>query len=426
MEKENMPVIDFSEYPGPDTESFIWMPEEDFEQYEVFCEYIQLATSVPEGTNIESGFYCRMEMDDGELCDGTIEVTEIAEPRQIRWRCDDCSDMGAITNYEDSPWDNSLLSEKEKEMFLESFFSDIEGNDLFEDEFLDFYEEENTGPFTDFEYYLNPYDPDGKQTGGPASAQIEELIRCDWLDPESPVYLSADLPLSELEKSYFFYNARQFLLILQKDEAFRLTRNSNLKRKVVKLLLDNTRWPDNYVDNIIHYRKLPDETDVWLLHGVRVLLELAGIIERDENVLVINDNYSHLLEEENAGQLYRMLFSVYFKEMNLGYLGSTFELPHLQYSIPFILYKLKELAKKWTPLEDLTPDILLFTVSLELNYEDVDSVSMASDLLYEDLFSALSRFGLLETRKSSAADRGAYPDQVRITPLMESFLVFNV
>jgi len=426
MEKENMPVIDFSEFPEPYSDAFVWMPETEFEQYEIYCEYIQLGTSVPNGTKIESGFYCRNEMPDGELCDGTIYVTQLDEPAQIRWSCRICTEKGAIINYEGTEWDNSHLSENEKEMFLESFFTDIEGDDLFEDEFFDLFEDSSQGPFANFEYYLNPYDPEGVQTGGPSSAVIEELLKCDWTDPDSPIYLNKNLPLKELEKSYFFYSARQFLLTLKEDEAFKLTRTNSMKRSVVRRLIGQTRWPENYIENLSKYKENLDEMDVWLLHGVRVLLELAGLIEQDEDRLHFNEDYLHLLDEANAGQLYRLLFSTYFKQMNLGYLGSTFELPNLQYSIPFILYKLDILARKWISIEELLPDILLSSVNLELDFEFHETTELSRDLLFEDLFSSLNRFALLQTRKSSDVKSGDYPDQVRITPLMEKFLVFKI
>lgn len=427
MKEENMPVLDFSELPEPDSEAFIWMPEDDFEQYEIYCEYIQLGTSVPSGSKIESGFYCRQEMEDGELCDGTIDVTQIDLPGQIRWECRKCADKGAIINFEGTIWDNSGLTETEKEIFLEGFFSDISGEVfLGDDEFFDFFEEESSGPFDDFDYYLNPYDLDGKQAGGLASSQIEELLQSDWMNPDTPVYLKDDLPLEELEKSFFFYNARQFLIRLKEDESFPLTRSENLKRKVVRKLVGQSRWPDNYIEYISEYKKTLDETDVWLLHGTRILLELAGLIEQDEDRIRLNEKRLHLLEEANAGELYRLLFSTYFKEMNMSYIGSTIELPHLQYSVPFILYKLQRLAKDWVPVEELLPEILLNSVRLELQYEDVEGTGLANDLLYEDLFSSLNRFGLLDTRKSADTNEHDYPDQIRITPLFEKFISLNV
>lgn len=423
-----MPVIDFSEFPLPDTEAFIWMPEDEFEQYEIYCEYIQLGTSVPAGTKVESGFYCRREMEDGELCDGTIEVMQIEQPEQIRWECRKCADKGAVVNFKDTVWDNSLLTQTEKEMFLEDFFADISGEDIFEDEFFDLFEDEIYSPFDNFEYFINPYDPDGKQTGGPSSAVIEEMLVSDWNKPEAPIFLRGDLPKPEVEKSYFFYNARQFLLTLKEDETFSLTRTDFLKRKVVRRLLKKTHWPENYIEEITRFKNNPDESDIWLLHGIRVLLDLAGLIDQEADKYRLNENMLHLLDDANAGQLYRLLFSTYYNEMNLGYLGSTFELPHLQYSIPFILFKLRKLAKNWISLEDLLPEILLYSVNLELQFEDLDNTGLAYDLLYHDLFSSLERFALIETRRvtNSPGESFPFPDQVKITPLFEKFIVLNV
>lgn len=420
-----MPVIDFSDFPEPNTEDFLWLPEDEFEQYEIYCDYIQLATTVPSGTKIESGFYCRKEMPDGELCDGTIEVSQIDQPHQVRWVCRKCTDMGAIINYEGSVWDNSRLTEKEQEIFMEDFFSGMTGEDVFEDEFYDLYEDETVDLFDNFEYYVNPYDPEGETSGVPGTGLIEEILTCNWKNPESPIYLNDDLSLPELEKSYFFYNARRFLLTLQQEGSFTLTRTGNLKRKVVRQLLEQTRWPDDYIESISRYQKHLDETDVWLLHGIRVLLDLAGLTRWDDDEIRINEETLHLLDKENAGHLYRILFSTYFKEMNLGYLGSTFELPHLQYSVPFILYQLPGLAKDWVSIEELHPEILLYSVRLELQFEDLDNSSIAHELLLDDLFTALDRFGLVEIRGAERSDSDmaiSHPYQIRITPMYEKFI----
>lgn len=429
MKKENMTIVDVSEFPDPISEAFLFMPEEEEELIDIYTEYVQLCTSVPTGTTLESGFYCRKEMEDGELCDGTIEITQIDLPKQIRWKCRRCGDKGALVNYEGSMWDNSHLGEDEKARFLERFFTDIEGEDYWEDDlFFEFGDNELAGPFDDFEYYLDPFDPDGEEIGGPSSENIKEILECNWLQPDSPIYLKGDLPKEEVEQSFFFYNARRFLMILNDKDTFQLTRTDNLKRKVVRALLNEMRWPENYIENIRTYKngKL-DETDVWLLHGIRVLLTLSGLVEEDEDggTIRFNNDFEYLLEDENAGELYRRLFSIYFKDMNLGYLGSTFEFPHLQYSVPFILYQLKEYAREWVPIDELIHDILLFSVKLELQFGEAGGTEIEFDLLYEDLFAALERFSLLESRSTSSSagpyDSG-YPDQVRITDLFKKLI----
>jgi len=424
MKKEDMTIIDVSEFPDPVSEAFLYMPEDEEEQIDIYCEYIQLSTSAPSGTKMESGFYCRQETEEGELCDGTIEVTQIDMPKQIRWKCRQCGDMGALVNYEETMWDNSHLDDNEKERFLERFFSDIEGEDFWEDDLYDFGDGETMGPFDDFEYYVNPYDPDEE----PSTEQIKEILECDWLQPDSPIYLKRGLPLEEAEQSFFFFNARQFLILLNEEGSFKLTRVGNMKRKVIRRLLEEMRWPDNYIENIRKYKNSKlDESDIWLLHGIRVLLDLSGLIDVDDEAgeIRFNNDREEILEEENAGELYQLLFSTYFKDMNLGYLGSTFEFPHLQYSVPFILYKLRDAAQEWVSIDELVHEILLFSVNIELNFAENDGVTLELNLLYEDLFAALERFAVLESRSTSGSSNSTlegYPDQVRITDLFKKLV----
>ncbi|MFO7847141.1 MAG: hypothetical protein R6V27_11305 [Balneolaceae bacterium] len=67
MKKENMTIIDVSEFPDPVSEAFLFMPPEEEEQMDIYTEYVQLGTSAPAGTKLETGYYCRNEMEDGEL-----------------------------------------------------------------------------------------------------------------------------------------------------------------------------------------------------------------------------------------------------------------------------------------------------------------------------------------------------------------------
>ncbi len=429
MKEKELKIVDFTDFPDPASDTFMMMPEDEFEQYETCCDYIQMATLVPPGSKAESEFYCTCETEDGELCDGTVEITQIDIPKQIRWECLKCGDRGAIVNFENTAWDNSFLPDEEKEKFLKMVISDVTAEDSFDDDMY-LYDEYDENPFADFEYYVNPYDPDAKRSGGPTSAQIEEMLNSDWMEPDSPIYLNDNIPLPELEKSFYFYNARQFLYLLKREGKFDLTRNGYLKRKTIRKLIENTRWPDNYIENIQAYNKTINETDIWYLYGLRLLLDMSGLITENDkgSQCMLNKDYEHLLSEENAGKLYRLLFSTYFREMNLGFFGSTFELPHLQFSVPYILYKLKTGATSWTSIEDFAEEALLFSVKVEFDMAVFGEFSHKYDMFYEDVLSALERFALVETRKTRKEDADSlfsYPDQIRSTPLLEKFLVFK-
>lgn len=429
MKKEELTIIDFSEFPEPPGDEFMMMPEDEFDRYELYCDYIQLATTLEPGAKIDSGFYCECVKEDGELCEGNVEVSQIDLPKQVRWKCKKCGDKGAIINYEYTAWDNSHLPDEEKQTFLEMVLSDVTAEDFFDDEMFLYEEEDEDELFDDFEYYVNHLDPDGERTGGPTSGQIRNLLDSDWTEPNSPLYLNNNISLEELERSRFFCNARRFLLLLQKEETFPLTRLGYLKRNSVKKLLSITSWDEPYVAEINKTKKHIDETDIWILYGMRLLLDMSELIETDNNEAYrINPEKAHLLREENAGELYRQLFSTYFREMNLGFFGSTFELPYLQYSIPFILYKLKTVATTWMPTEDFAEESLLFPVKVELDSTLLGESDHFFDMFYEDVLLALERFGLVETRKTRNLNPKvpvSYPRQVRVTPLIDKFLIFN-
>ncbi|MGF1668876.1 MAG: hypothetical protein ACFCU6_00405, partial [Balneolaceae bacterium] len=74
MKEKELKIVDFTDFPDPASDTFMMMPEDEFEQYETCCDYIQMATLVPPGSKAESEFYCTCETEDGELCDGTVEI----------------------------------------------------------------------------------------------------------------------------------------------------------------------------------------------------------------------------------------------------------------------------------------------------------------------------------------------------------------
>lgn len=429
-ENEDVTVIDFADLPTVNDEEFLMMEDEALDQHEIYCDFIQLATSIPEGATIESDYHCLQVMDDGELCEGDIEVFRTSDPKQVRWRCISCGHKGAIINYEKSQWDNSELTESDKKAFITQYSLFSGDYDHYSDMLFGIDDELAEEPLHDFEYYLNPYDPGGYESGVPGSAVLEEMLNCDWKKPGSPVYLRDDLSWDELKECDFFYNARQFLVTLDEEGEFELTRNHFLKRKTVSLLLEKTRWPEGEIARLRKFNQYIDETDVWTLHGIRLLVDIAELTDpTDDNRYRLFEPRKDLLKKENAGKLYRTLFTANFKEMNMAFMGTQLEVPHLQHSIPFIIYQLISYARDWTLIDELILDIFLFSVKVELDVYDVDGFNISADILSEDLFASLERFGLVNTRRVSEPDPDEpidHPDQVRITPLLEKFVEFNI
>jgi len=432
MKEENdIRIIDFSEYPEPTGKNIMLMPDEEYDIYEAHCEYIQLGTSLSSGNRIKSGFYCQNETEDGELCEGDVEVYRIDIPKQVRWECLSCGDKGALINYEGTHVDNSHLMDEEKRAFLTKMLSDFSGEDMFEDDFA-FFDEEDEDPLAEFEYYVNPYDPEGEKFGGLTTDQIEKMLTCDWTDPASPVYVTDKLSIDEVESSLYFYNCREFLRLLNEEGPFELTRSGLLRRNTINSLIKVMKWPEGYISNLRSMDKPIDEEDIWILHGVRILLEVSDLVLHDDNKIHFVKDQLHLLENESAGELYQLLFSTYFKELDLGYFGSFFELPHLHHSVPFIFYKLIELAENWTPVDELLEEFLLFSVKIEL--ETTAPMEMENEkahLIFTDILEPLEKFGLLESRTTrppsdDLADLFDYPDLVRIKPLFKKLIVFRV
>jgi hypothetical protein len=231
------------------------------------------------------------------------------------------------------------------------------------------------------------------------------------------------LPQEKIDSSLFLHNARIFLHYLEQEGKLPGTPAGNLKRKDVAELIDRCRWPDGYILRNKEVNKVINEADIWLLHTIRVLLELAGLIQFRNNAFHLTQKPIKLLDENNAGRLYYRLFYTYFKEMNMGYIANREELWGLQDTISYTLYRLELTDNEWKSIEDTKTEILSPIVSDQMELE-----GRSNSIIYTYLIKPLAFFGLLETRisKEKSDTPFALPDEFRKRPLFAEFLSFDV
>lgn len=433
-------IFDLSRCPHPLSEEFILMDDDLFYECDKYEEYTERATAVSTGQKINSTIPCECITNEGNYCGGTVKLKRLDLPKKIQWECQKCGDRGSVINFEDTYWDLSSLPAKEKEQYLNQEFDDFGNfeefdNDLWADNPL----------AADLDLVLQDLDDEGLQKlfnlpshrfypqffeeiMGLSEDAFAQLFSGNWTEAGAPLYIRDDVPFEALRHSLFLQNARTFLRLLAEQESFETTQAGNLKRKTVDQLLEECRWPEGYLEKINTYNKVVNEQDAWLLHTIRILLDLAGLIREQKGAFRPVKKRLHLLEKEHAGELFQRLFYTYFVKMNMAYHGSDFAM-NIQDGLPYSFYRLHQYEAKWASPELLYEWILLPVDQLEMKTRfDDSSYNPGVSTLEFSLLKPLVHFGVMEERQTDTKDLFGLNrnSEFRKTTLFDRIITFNI
>lgn len=250
--------------------------------------------------------------------------------------------------------------------------------------------------------------------------QAQALLDGQW-DDAGPLRLTDNLSLNDLAGADFLHNARTMLAAV--GDGTVATQAGNLKRAFVAEMLERMRWPDGWLEMVRKGNKVINEEDAWLLHRLRVVLEVAGLLQRRKGRFRVTQRGRELLPDDAAGSLMAHLFRTYFRDFNIGYGGRGPDTGPLQYAVPLILARLPREAEDWVGRKALADRLLPPPTPAHgdppgagpgvLDRRDLDRIQLAVHVL-----DPLQAFGPLEQRG------GGYPrafgeTELRVAPLFE-------
>jgi hypothetical protein len=266
--------------------------------------------------------------------------------------------------------------------------------------------------------------------GGLSPVEVNELLTADLspdlAEPGSTIQLNESLPLAALEASSTFHNARLLLEILDARGEVRTTPKGNLPRVVVYEFYERMIWPPDILGrDWLADRKIINEDDIFPLHIVHILLDLAGLIKRRKGVITLTRRGQELLDEDRAGELFALLFRTHFRRLNLGYLDRSETVPGLQQTIGYTLYQFGRVGVEWRLADELTVPLILPAVYDEIPPDpDFDR---AASILSRRFLRPLEGFGLAEIREQPRAPGVWGSDYLfRKTPLFDRFFSFHL
>ena len=256
--------------------------------------------------------------------------------------------------------------------------------------------------------------------------QITRFTDYYWGDAEFPLQFNKNLSVDDVNQSRFFRNTILFLnkLIEFKDKRTATVRG-NLNRKFVKAMYGEMELDEEHRDFTARNKKVLNEDDVFSLHIVRIVCEGAGLIEICSNKILVPTRHYSLLSDENAGELYYLLFDVFFNKFKLSYLDRCHEMDGIQGTIDFSFYSLYRLCEQFQSVEDLFYEAFLPSIINEIE-ENITSIYSTKELyLTSRIIRPLEGFGLLECKyKQGKFFRSII--QVKKTPLFDKFMSLNL
>lgn len=264
-------------------------------------------------------------------------------------------------------------------------------------------------------------EPNGREV---FNAFWRSLLVADWEQPDGPLRLSADLKLADLAAADFLINTRVFLAALAEADSVPATATGNLARAFIGQILDRLVLSKPCREIIRRVCKVINEQDVWPLHIVRLVCGCAGLAGRRNKRFRLTKAGRALLPDDQAGALYRKLFTAYFRRFDLHYNFRFRDVPGLQDTMAAILWRLDTIARDWIPVQGLAPRILLNGVLNQMHAAMTYPHDTEEWILIGYVLEPLFDLGLIERQKTSEWPRVTEEDKIRITPLWRKFIAF--
>jgi len=265
------------------------------------------------------------------------------------------------------------------------------------------------------------------ELGGLSPEQTSLLNSCGWWDEPFPIRLAPNLPFDQVGQTRFLHHVRVFLQAVEDFDGAPTTAQGNLKRAFVAHLLDRMDLDPDYLEMMRRACKVINESDIWPLHIARVVCQVGKLVRKYKKRFVLTRKGRELLPEEHAGGLYHHLFHTMFREFNLDYISHHADVPAIQATLPYALYRISQLPLGQDhDIEDLVP--IVFVPAVQLEISQVWSHEEAQEWLLEDhVLRPLESLGLVQIGRGEAKPgRFSFTHRVRRLPLFDEFIRFEV
>jgi len=151
---------------------------------------------------------------------------------------------------------------------------------------------------------------------------------------------------------------------------------------------------------------------------------MANIIRKKGKRFLVTKKYQKLLLDDNAGELYYLLFSTFFRRFNIAYRDGFGKFSSIQPTIPFSFYVLSKFADGFFKIKEMEEKIFLPAVRREI-MEHSRRPWDITGLVHTRIIEPLQSFGLIEVVSGSKLS-GFNIEAVKKTGLFDKFMRFSL
>lgn len=188
-----------------------------------------------------------------------------------------------------------------------------------------------------------PSDP----TSRLSPAQEMRLRHADILAEDGVLRIDPSMTLEQLGDARLVANARVLLSALADGPVTATASRGNLPRAFVRRMLDEMSWHTLQQERLgLDERTTFNEEDVPDLSTLRRVLGLAGLLKKRRGSFSLTRRGEQLLEADQAGRLFALLFRTYFGKFNMFYEYAWQDDPEMQARIVFSLWVISEMSSR--------------------------------------------------------------------------------
>ena len=251
-----------------------------------------------------------------------------------------------------------------------------------------------------------------KKNGGLSPSNMFRLLNFPIGSEYCPVVLNKDIGEEELAEAVFYHDCKKVINMIVGKSRVKATVTGNFNREFVDYALDilGDDW------EIRKYCKVINEEDFFKLHKIRIILNFAGIIKKNNGYIIVTQKAKDYIDGKKKG-LYALLFQAFFGRLNLAYLDRFDDFPEVQNTVNFSIYMARERCSEFVDALLFSRMVLYDGLGLNIKYKDYLSRPYMKDRLElvhgARFINPMLHFGLFEKnnkkqykiRKSRLLDR---------------------